>query len=218
MTSRTESAPGDAPNDGAAADSLPGSLAELRAAYAAADAFAKEVFEFCDDVAIPALNELRYAGHHLLRALRDDGGIADREQLRKALSHCQRSQYEAAEAAIAHALGLVGKFQEDYKLVPIGQAVPNYPSIQKTVRAAQDLVNRPRSNDGPDAAGVLPDAAGYMETFRQLREQYHVLEDARPELAKYMRKDRRTALRFVAAIAIAAVGVIVALLKLLSTW
>lgn len=217
MTSRTESAPGDAPNDGAAAGSLPDSLAELRAAYAVADALAKEVFEFCDEVAIPALNELRYAGHHLLRALRDDGGIADREQLRKALSHCQRSQYEAAEAAIAHALGLIGKFQEDYKMVPIGQAVPDYPSIQKTVRAAQELAGRPRSNDGPNADGALPDAARYMEMFRQLREQHYVLEDARPELTKYIRKDRRALRRFITTVAIAAAGFVVALLTLLLT-
>ena len=49
---------------------------ELKELYEEADRFAREVGEFQYEVPIPAHNELRYAGHHLLPACgksRDSG-------------------------------------------------------------------------------------------------------------------------------------------------
>ena len=99
-------------------------IAELRAAYSAADKFAREVFEFSDDVAIPATNELRYAGHHLLSALGDDGRIVGPEHLRKAISHCHRAQYEAAEAGIASAIKKISQFRKTISLWSLGRSYP----------------------------------------------------------------------------------------------
>lgn len=73
-------------------------LQELRRLYETADGFAREVGEFRSEVPIPAHNELRYAGHHLLQSLDNDGTVADEDQLRKARNHCERAMYEAAEA------------------------------------------------------------------------------------------------------------------------
>ena len=50
-------------------------IAVYRASYADADQLSREVSNFRDDVAIPANNELRYAGYHLLQAIGDDGSI-----------------------------------------------------------------------------------------------------------------------------------------------
>jgi len=41
-------------------------FAALREEYDLADAFDKEVQSFVDEAGIPAINELRYAGYHLL--------------------------------------------------------------------------------------------------------------------------------------------------------
>ena len=55
----------------------------------------------------PALNELRYAGHHLLEA--DDAGTeTDKLQhLTRAKAHCERARYDAKEATIISLLECV---------------------------------------------------------------------------------------------------------------
>ena len=48
----------------------------------------------------PALNELRYAGHHLLEA-DGAGNEADKsQQLTRAKAHCERARYDAKEATM----------------------------------------------------------------------------------------------------------------------
>ena len=164
-------------------------IAELRAAYSAADKFAREVFEFGDDVAIPATNELRYAGHHLLRALGDDGQVVEPEHVRKAISHCHRAQYEAAEAGIASAIERISQFKEDYKLVELGEVIPDYYGILRLVRESQDMLPQERLDDGANADGEIPDPACYMDKFLELREKYRLLEDHRGAVIKRVRRD-----------------------------
>ena len=42
---------------------------QYRDLYDKADSFAREVWQFRGTVALPAHNQLRYAGHHLLKSL-----------------------------------------------------------------------------------------------------------------------------------------------------
>ena len=184
-------------------------VAELRAVHGAADRFAREVFEFRDAVAIPAMNELRYAGHHLLRALADDGSVVDAEQLRKAISHCQRAQYEAAEAGILAALGNIDRFKEDYKSLPIGECVVNYQDITASARRPQNVLAGERSAEGPDIDGGLSDPTRYMDTFRDLRDKWFVLDGSRDELAKLARKERKETRRFIISIALSIIAILI---------
>ena len=75
------------------------------------------------EVAIPATNELRYAGHHLLQSINEDGMVHDEEYLRKAKSHCERAMYEAAEAGIMSALEQINDFRKDYKDIVVSEVV-----------------------------------------------------------------------------------------------
>ena len=59
-------------------------VSELRQLYETADSFAREVGELRSEVPIPAHNELRYAGHHLLQSLDDEGTVVDEDLFRKA--------------------------------------------------------------------------------------------------------------------------------------
>ena len=197
---------------------LRGTIGELRATYRAADKFAQEVSEFRDAVAIPANNELRYAGYHLLRALNDDGAATDLEHLRRAISHCQRAQYEASEAGIGSALDKIRQFKEDYKHTPLKDIIPDYSEILQLVRTSQELLSEERDSESSDGSGELPDPAKYMKAFRDLREKCHVLEDHREEVKKQVRIERRKAQRFIirtsVTIAVGVIGVIVWLLKI----
>ncbi len=69
-------------------------------------------------ISIPSINELRYAGHHILRAtqLKEEAGIV--EELDKANRHTKRSFYDAVEASILYKLQKIENFDKEYKLIP----------------------------------------------------------------------------------------------------
>ena len=156
----------------------PHRISELRALYDKADQFAREVTEFRAAIAIPAYNQLRYAGHHLLQAIDDDGSISNEEQFRRAVSHCERAMYEAAEAGILSALESISRFQKDYKNIVVKDVVDGYARILAHTRKAQDLIAHGRSDQIPSSER----ASRYMETFRQLREDSDLLEASRDDL------------------------------------
>src|SRR4051812_29661413 len=68
-------------------------LSQFRAAYDKADNFCKEVQSFAAEAGIPAMNELRYAGHHLIVSVDDDGRVVDPDQLARATNHAKRACY-----------------------------------------------------------------------------------------------------------------------------
>lgn len=69
-------------------------------------------------ISIPSINELRYAGHHILRAtqLKEEDEIL--EELDKANRHTKRSFYDAVEASILYKLQKIENFDKEYKLIP----------------------------------------------------------------------------------------------------
>ena len=193
----------------------PYSISDLRTLYDTADKFAREVAEFRAEMAIPAYNELRYAGHHLLQVLDDNGSISSNEQLRRAVSHCERAMYEAAEAGIISVLDSIDQFRKEYKNIVVKDVVDDYVSILVQSRKAQDLLARGRS----DQMSSSERASGYMETFRQLRDASEILEASRDDLnakvAEQVRDTRRFIFRVLLIVfgtvlgaAVAAVGIV----------
>src|SRR5215218_8252570 len=101
-------------------------LADLRTEFDRAEEFCLEVQNFVDKAGIPAINELRNVGHHLLRAMDNAGQITSQQELNAAVSHSRRACYEASEAGILTALQVIKKFKDDYATIEIGDVVPNY--------------------------------------------------------------------------------------------
>ena len=171
----------------------PHRIGELRTLYDKADQFVREVAEFEDEVTIPAINELRYAGHHLLQAIDDDGSISNEEQFRRAVSHCERAMYEAAEAGINSVLVWIDQFREDYKNIVVKDVVDDYARILAHTRKTQDLIARGRSDQMSSSDRV----SRYMETFRQLREYSELLEASRDDLNAKLSEQVKDKRRFI---------------------
>ena len=192
-----------------------GDVGRYRLLYDDADKFAREVAEFRESIAIPAHNELRYAGHHLLQALEDDGTVADQEQLRRASNHCERAMYEAAEAGITSLLISIQQFREDYKDIVVREVVPTYGDCIASAREAQELLTRGRSKE----ATATATASDYMQTFRRLRKGSDSLEDARDDLnaklADQKLKARQFILRMTIAVALGIPSAVVAVVGFL---
>ena len=153
-------------------------VTELRQLYETADSFAREVGELRSEVSIPAHNELRYAGHHLLQSLNDEGTVVDEDLLKKAKNHCERAMYEAAEAGIMHELEVIQEFRQAYKTVVMGDVVPDYQERIVKAKSAQKLIIKGRAN----RVSVEVHVSKYMEIFRELGETLNLLDAARDDL------------------------------------
>ena len=122
------------------------SISELTESYETADRFTREVAQLRSAVAVPANNELRYAGHHLLQALDGKEQISKADQVRRAKNHCDRAMYDAAEAGILYAIDEIGRFQDDYKGVVVSRVVEDYPKVRALAVGAQATLAQGRGS------------------------------------------------------------------------
>ena len=183
----------------------------LKDTYNHADQFAKEISEFMSEVSIPACNELRYAGHHLLKSLGDDGEIVDDNQYKKALSHCERAGYEAAEAGIIAALEYLKDFKEYYKGIVIRNIVPDYPKINVIAKKATDLL----SNGRPEHMTHKEISSQYMDSFRELKRSYEALVANTDDLNVALKKEITEKRRYVVTACLSLLGIVITLVTLL---
>lgn len=101
--------------------------------------------ELCrSEVPFPAINELRYAGHHLLKGLvADEQGEseASEREFHDARDHRHRAMCEASEAGIGYYLDLFKAFELDYREISIPRVVPDHIKMRKLAkRAQQELI------------------------------------------------------------------------------
>ena len=171
----------------------PEKFEEILRLYNEAESFIKEVELCVSEIAFPAINELRYSGHHLLKAL----ASADREQFKKELSdgvdHCHRSMYESSEAGIGYLLDLLKAFDTDYRDVPVTETVPDYVEIRALAKNVALKLSLGRLNR-PSPRGQASD---YMAMFRELREGVDKLEASRSELNKRKKEQAQASRKFI---------------------
>ena len=179
--------------------------------YNTAEQFIKEV-EICQsELPIPAINELRYAGHHLLKGLVESDEEEALKSIADAEDHCNRAMYEASEAGIGYLLDTLKAFQTDYKDIPIQPIVPDYLSVRETAEEAANKLTAGRVN----RTSPKEHASEYMCMFRALRKGMEQLEVARDELNKVRDRQWINDRRFMVGLAISVVGVSLALLRYL---
>lgn len=152
------------------------------------------------------MNEMRYAGHHLLGALDDDGRIIEAAELIRATNHAKRACYEAGEAGILTALDQINTFKQDYKRTVVSSIIRNYGDIISDATHAQDRVKKERDHASPDGT----DFEDFVVHFRKLRDHCRILDLSRDELNKLALNERKVAQRWLIGICIAAVGIVAA--------
>ena len=199
----SESPRSDSDND----DHPPITIQSLRQFYNIADQYVREVAEYRDAASIPALNQLRYAGHHFLRAIGDDGSIQSEEDLRRAHNHCERALYEATDAGITSALKQISRFKEDFRNIVPSEVIPSYLDYLEKAELAKDLLARSRSQT------PLERAEEYMGMFRDLRKITRKLDVGRDSCVMALRKARRDSRRFYLGFAVAVVAAIFGILR-----
>ncbi|MDD5296290.1 MAG: hypothetical protein PHU46_05195 [Rhodocyclaceae bacterium] len=110
-----------------------GTLAKL---FQDAESWIKSIEHDGEGLDIPSINELRYVGYHLLRAL----SSGDRGELEKAENHAKRALYDACEAIIVLNLEEIKKFEEDYRTITVSDVIKNYSDLMTKADEARALI------------------------------------------------------------------------------
>jgi hypothetical protein len=185
---------------------MPYTIADYRSQYAIADTLCQEVQSFRNAAGIPAMNELRNAGHHFLKAVDDTGALVDERELDSAVGHARRAIYEATEAGIITALSSVTKFRNDFQTIELAPIVPNYVDRMSDCRVAQQALDTGRQATFNRAQ----DHRTRIDSFRTLRAFVSTLDICRDDANKAVNKQRKDTRRFT-------IGTILAVAALLAT-
>ena len=152
----------------------------LHAAYKKAEDALHSLGIEAGGVDTAAVNELRYAGRHLLNGLVSDDSNEQDENLQRAKRHCERAIYEAYDSAIFYHFAQYDQFKIDYRMVVISDVIPNFVNIEKTMKDARDFLEDAR-RDSDNRENYYLKAA---EKHGDVSEASKTLAIAREELNK----------------------------------
>lgn len=189
-------------------------LSEISELFALAEEKIKLIEHLGEGLTFPSVNQLRYVAFHLLRADKTTDENLKKEELRKARNHCERAIYDAVEPGIVHYLEEIRTFQNDYRMVEITNIIPKYLDILRKADESSGFISERIKDSISDRSNNQGDQ--YQEAtslFEGLKEAVKLLSYARPELNKKLRKYRLMFLVSVATLIVAAMGVIVSLMK-----
>ena len=173
----------------------PPTYRELRDAYKNAEAAIHDLgLDTGQGADIPAVNELRYAGHHVLQSIvaNEAKNIAARdEQLVKAMKHCARALYDVYDSAVFYRLSQFSNFQQDYATVDVAESVPDYAEIVRRIQGALARLRNARLAQSDRSSFYT----AVVECYPQLEQDVECLESARDELNKVLGRQREQKVR-----------------------
>lgn len=185
-------------------------LAHIADLFKEAEVAIKEIEDFGSELVVPAVNQLRYCGNHLVRYL---SNTDKKEELEDSVKHCKRAVYDAYESAIAYHLLEFNKFREDYRKVQITPVIPDYADIQQKIKEARDFIRN--NSEGKTRGEVYQDGRKHLQLLANNVEK---LNSSRDELNKAIRKERTTLLvQFFGGI-VATAALIITLITLITVY
>ena len=164
-------------------------LEVIKKLYKAAEDMIATVQSHIGESADASINQLRYAGHHVLHSVTSDCEDKRHEELRKAGRHCMRSIYDSCDWGLMRHLDEFKEFKANYQRVNIVQVVPDYVKIRRQATKAVNLIDAARAS-GEQRLEFYKDTAKYYEALMHTMDE---LAEAEDELKKLLndRYDRR---------------------------
>lgn len=187
---------------------------DVRELFRQAEAQVKVVENLRNALVVPAINQLRYAGYHVLAAITnqqsdcyDEDGCFndsqhddDNDDIKKAKCHCLRAIYDASEIGVSYCIDRINKFKIDYENTQITDIVQDYLDILADTKEAQTTLN---------SASMKKSRHEYAQACQEhvtvLAAHLDKLDLARVELNKKRRFDRRNFFLQIAGVLIGAV-------------
>lgn len=159
---------------------------------------------------IPAINELRYVGFHLLKYL-----ISSSEsELDKAVNHAKRAFYDACESSVVLHLSKIKEFEEKYQsVISISDVIKDYPDRRAKAEQARRFL---QDSDRQDKISFYAEAEQHLEILENLS---LVLFASKGDLDAKIRDQRKQVRRWAIGIAVGCASALLGLVtKQLGMW
>ena len=148
---------------------------------------------------IPSINELRYFGYHLTKALSDSSISVEkqREEIYKAKRHCNRASYDAIELGLLNCFEIIADFHCDYgSKIFIQEVIPNY--IDKMTRV-EEIKNIIAQGERIERGDYYKNCEQYLIELNEIKQllltSQYLLDAKRLEREDYIKKAERAELR-----------------------
>lgn len=170
-----------------------------------AEVLAKEVERLDGDLSIPTINELRYVGYHLARALCADSEQLIDKEIERADSHCRRAIYDANEVGIIFVLEYVKEFSARYsdKSHLVIEVISDYSAMLGSAQDAAALIDEVSKKHAKDREEYYEQVAPH---YKALRKIYSTLLSAEPLVTQIIKKnesdERQSARRFITTVTV----------------
>jgi hypothetical protein len=149
--------------------------------FAKAEQCIKDIEHNGEGLDIPSINELRYFGWHLLKALTQN----NLEELTKAKNHAKRAIFDACEAQIVANLTAIEKFQNDYRVVNVSDVLKNYADLMVSAENAKVFI---QDRDGNSREYYYEKCVNHVNTLKSINQTFKA---ARNDL-NVKREDKKT--------------------------
>jgi preprotein translocase subunit SecE len=150
--------------------------------FTQAEVALKKIERTHETLTIPTINQLRYAGCHLARYLKDP---ANKEEITRAANHCQRAIYDAYETGILYFLTEIDTFENDYRKTVITDVLIDWVESKKIVNECRNFIARRTEIDKENHFKECED------TYDKLKSIIEKATHARQELNKIIKKERK---------------------------
>jgi len=178
---------------------------DIQSAFHKAEESLKDGELFNRGVFIPAVNQLRYVGSHLIDALCLGDQKEIEEHLQDILRHCYRAVFDSLEAQAQYYLGECDDFKEHFKDIEIIPTIPSFIQDSKTVGDIRREIPKMR-RAGKERYKYWHDMEKYLVQLKEIAERWN---DARQELNKRINIARRDQRRFIISCFLIIAGIIV---------
>jgi len=170
-------------------------IEEIERLFVKAEQKIKSIEHDGDGLDIPSINELRYAGRHLLTALKNN----NLDELAKAKNHVKRALYDACEVLIISNLEEIKQFQNDYRLVTITDVVKDFTSLMIKAEAARQFI---QNKDAESREDYYDECSAQVDILREVN---ITLKTARADLNVKIADRRTTTIRWAIGIGVSAI-------------
>ena len=166
-------------------------IAKIKELYNTAEADLKNVGREKPAIVVTGINQCRYVGQHLLRALTASDENID-ENLDAALRHAQRAIYDINDSGIQYYIEQIDEIRlKHFPTVDFSSAIKNYNEIIEEIGEARSL-----SETTAKSLESLENREQFYQDAREhvskLRKYHQLLVEYRPDLVRAVKKENAT--------------------------
>lgn len=162
---------------------------ELRDLYNVAEADLKNVGRVQNELIVTGVNQLRYAGQHLVRALAGEDDADIRGDLDAGIRHAKRAIYDINDSAIQYYVGSYRRFRSAFPRADLATIIgPDYHSAVKAYRDASEHL-RITKDAQENRERFYEEARQHVQSMKTVVE---TLESYRDDVVRAINRHNRT--------------------------